>query len=313
LDLKPVPFIIGMARSGTTMLRLMLDAHPWLAIPPELDWAQGLAGYNPWLRPLYAMLDRTPRGRYLSARLRRVVHHAFPWPMTRGLFLRIVTRDPRFGDMQIEPRILEQSLELETFVLAQAIRLMYGLYAKRFGKARWGSKTPGERLYMWWLQDLLPEARFIHLIRDGRDVAVSSREAFGGGTLRERAIAWRWGIIDARRQSKSLRHYYEVRYEDLVARPAYVLRTICDFIELPFDAAMLDYHRTASMRLEEFGAFRQGGVLTTREQRLARHTRVSSPPLQSRVGRWRTVLSAAEQREFWHLAGDTLEACDYAP
>ncbi len=86
----------------------------------------------------------------------------------------------------------------------------------------------------------LPEARFVHLIRDGRDVALSQVAVhFGPSTVEAAAEKWRAEITKARRQGPKLPHYLEVRYEELIADPEPVLRRICDATELEWDDAML--------------------------------------------------------------------------
>jgi hypothetical protein len=64
----------------------------------------------------------------------------------------------------------------EPFDLGESLRAFYGVYAERFGKPRWGDKTPNYVRRMSLIYGLLPEARFVHIIRDGRDLAPSTRD-----------------------------------------------------------------------------------------------------------------------------------------
>ena len=125
---------------------------------------------------------------------------------------------------------------------------MFALYTSRQGKARYAEKTPINVLHIELLADVFPEARFIHLIRDGRDVALSYLDTdFGASSLPEAAVQWRRFVRKGRRSGARVgaHRYQEVRYEDLVADPDTVLRSLCEFIDLPFDPSMLRYHERA--------------------------------------------------------------------
>src|SRR2546425_6282923 len=153
------------------------------------------------------------------------------------------------------------------------------LYALRFAKPRWGDKTPGYVKHTRAVQDLLPEARFIHIIRDGRDVAVSLIEEWraSGRVMSVTRAAERWvsKISVGREQARELRFYLEVRYEDLVLDSESVLRRICDFIDLPWHPDMLEYHRSAPERVAELVAPDAPGTLSS-AQRQAKHAWPSS-------------------------------------
>src|SRR5204862_393593 len=102
------------------------------------------------------------------------------------------------------------------------------------------------------IERALPEARFVHLIRDGRDVALARRKSSVDPPTPGRvARRWQQRIERAREQAPRLRHYTEVRYEDLVLESEPTLRRICEFAELDFEPAMLDYHERADDRLAE--------------------------------------------------------------
>ena len=125
----------------------------------------------------------------------------------------------------------------------------------------------------------LPEARFIHLIRDGRDVALSqtARAINEQPPPAEQAARWVKRINKSREQAEKLggERYIEARYEDLVRDPEPVLRRVCEFVELDWDERMLSYHERAAKRLQEMagelrgrGQPRQaGGGLPDREPR----------------------------------------------
>lgn len=211
---------MGLGRSGNTLLRLMLDAHPDLAIPPETDFIPELAT------------------------------RCEPAEDPAGEFIRVVTGHWRFTDLGVDGAELERRVgAIEPFSVGAGLRVLYGLYAAKFGKPRFGDKTPFHLDHMRLLERPMPEARFIHMIRDGRDVAVSIRPLwFGPNSVRGAAHWWRDGIERARVTSAGLQGYMELRFEDLVLDTEPWLRRVCDFIELPWDPAMLAYHERLASR-----------------------------------------------------------------
>ena len=284
--LTPVPFIVGAERSGTTLLRLMLDAHPDLAIPPETHF-----------------IDRAAEA----------CEHALN---PRQVFLETVMSHRRWGDFRIEGDLLAQRISaIEPFDLSEALRAFYELYAERFGKPRWGDKTPIYVHQMNLIQDLLPEAYFIHIIRDGRDVALSTKDLwFGPDSIEEAAQRWRSLIEKARRQSRELPRYLEIRYEDLVSNTESTLRKICNFVDLPWDPSMLAYHKTAEERMSEI--YRdivapRGKKVVRGEMRRSLHTLTDKPPQRDRIGRWRQEMTAADRKRFEEVAGETLRELGY--
>ncbi|CAA9224673.1 MAG: Sulfotransferase domain superfamily, partial [uncultured Chloroflexia bacterium] len=186
--LVPAPFIIGVGRSGTTLLRTMLAAHPDLAIPLET---------------------------HFIARLARKCEQADnPW----DYFLDEVTSSSRWSQYQIDRALLEERIAaIVPFDLTEALRTFYKLHAERLGKPRWGDKTPRYVIKMLIIQRVLPEAHFIHIIRDGRDVALSVLEQpWGPATIEEAATWWVTSIREGWHQAKAAHAYMEVHYEQLL-------------------------------------------------------------------------------------------------
>jgi hypothetical protein len=282
---RPMPIVVGVSRSGTTLLRLMLDAHPEIAVPYETQF-------------LGDVLQLRSPGDALRAQFYDTVLGAITW-----------------DDFHLDAEAFRRELDtLEPFTLTRGLRCFYTMYARRFGKRRYGDKTPGYCLYMVGIAQLLPEAHFIHMIRDGRDVALSLRHLwFGPGPdLAAQAREWVSWIRAAREQAKSCERYLEVRYEDLLADPERVLRRVCAFVDLRYTPSMLRYHERAAERMSEVGEWRRDGVLwAPREQLAAIHHFTSHRPDQSRAGRWRHEMSPEERASFEAIAGDMLEHCGY--
>jgi hypothetical protein len=287
----PFLFIVGSGRSGTTLLRLMMDAHPALAIPPETLFPEELTHID--------HRDATAPARTSD----------------------LLTSIPNWDDFHISADALRAEINRITpFSLGDAVRCFYRLYALRFGKARWGDKTPNYWRYLNMIETILPEAHFVHIIRDGRAVALSYRTTWnqhdGIEGIRSLAADWSTCIRETRRQGAECCSYMEVNYETLVQSPESVLSAICSFIHLPFCETMLQYHLQAPSRIGELGALRvhrgEGPDLCrSREERMAVHATTFRPPDASRIHSWRSKLSLAEIQCFENTAGDLLSELGY--
>ena len=282
----PIPFIVGMNRSGTTLLRMMLDTHPDLTIPPETHFV-----------PDVIRAIRQP-GAGAAEVLAAMKKHR-EWP------------DFGFSDEQVLAQLNGQS----KLTAGTAVRSFYELYMEQQGKPRWGEKTPRYVTKMPMIQRALPEARFVHVIRDGRDVALSVLDR----TVRELTAAdvaqrWKRKIRRAQRTAPKLKHYTEVRYEDLILDTEAQLRRICKFIELPWDDALLSYYERSADRLEEMKRElpAQGHQRTlTVEQRMATHAMTTKPPDADRVQRWKRQMPDSDRDAFESVAGELLTELGY--
>jgi hypothetical protein len=280
----PAPFVVGVGRSGTTLLRLMLDSHPLLAIPAETHFVPDLIEREGECDSMIEIADAIIASR-------------------------------AWNDFGIDPIDL-QIAAAEAQTAADVMRAFYRLCAEREGKPRWGDKTPGYVKRMRTIGAALEEARFIHLIRDGRDVALSRRKRGMGAEkpMGDVADLWRRRIEPARRLAKRLRgRYLELRYEDLITAPEPALRAICELIELEFDPAMLAYHERASERISELGDLAATGGSRGREagERQASHALAAQPPSGARTEVWRTEMEPAERAEFEAAAGGLLAELGY--
>jgi hypothetical protein len=285
--LVPAPFICGVPRSGTTLLRLMLDAHPEMAIPPETHFAPRL------IRTLDGATGDEARARA----------HA------------LITEHPRWPDFGLDAGELRARFDAaDPFDAAAALRCFFGLYAAGAGKPRWGDKSPKYVRRMRLLHATLPEARFIHVIRDGRAVALSlAGVSWGPETAAEAADRWVGDIERARKMARRLPDYIEVRYEALVADPEPDLRRACELCELDWDDSMLDFHQQAAERMSESTRdLRPGsGGTVTAEERARQHELVSRPPSADRVERWREEMPAEDVAAFEDRAGPLLRELGY--
>ena len=269
--LRPTPFLIGMPDSGVEHLRLTLDAHPEAAIP----------GPTFFVPAVLELRDDDPH--------------------VRERFLQILVSSLTWRDHHLSIDALWERLDDGApFEPGGAVRVFYRLYAARFGKQRWGDSTHRYGYHMNQIRQYLPEARFIHVIRDGRDAAVLARlshswQAFGD--LESHAREWRNRIETFRREALACPEFYlEVRYEDLVSNPEPVLKEICGFLQLSYSAAMLTYHERASQRLDELEGIDRFGRHIPKDERVRglHADLLTKPPDPSQIGRWRRELEPAE-------------------
>ena len=226
---NPFAFVVGCPRSGTTLLMRMLDSHRRLALVDEAHFIPSVitgavAKSDPALTP--ALVER--------ARNHRRFHRL-------GLSDEFV-RDTANG----------------TRTYSEFVSALYSEYGKARGKRLVGEKAPYYVRFLPVLHALFPRVRFVHIIRDGRDVALSlvnwAHRKNKGPVARYElarhepvaacALWWAERTATGCRDGKRLgpAHYLAVRYEDLVARPEGELRRITEFLELPYAPAMLKFH-----------------------------------------------------------------------
>ncbi|MGB6424338.1 MAG: sulfotransferase [Solirubrobacterales bacterium] len=285
----PAPFVVGLTRSGTTLLRMMLDAHPELTVPPETHFVPDLIKA--------AKADGASAESMLEA----------------------LTSNRTWGDFGISGEQMLMRLQATPAGDAgAAVRCFFDAYAGAHGKPRWGDKTPRYMLSINRIGRALPEAKFIHLVRDGRDVALSqtARGINEQPPPAEQAERWVKRIRKSREQAEKLggNRYIEARYEDLVRDPEPVLRRICEFIELGYDPAMLTYYERAAERLQEMaGTLRQEGEHAEQEAgyRIDNHRPTTEPPDPRRLDKWRREMDAADLATYDGVAGELLRELGY--
>jgi LPS sulfotransferase NodH len=287
MNFEPMPVIVGCPRSGTTLLRFMLDAHPQLAIPPETGFLSSAK-----------LLKSGDCEQFLQ----RIIDH----PPTA----------PAWDDFHISTaEFHDQLLKIQPFNVPSGFRLFYKMYAARFEKSRWGDKTPTYSRTMLEIGKILPEAYFIHIIRDGRDVAVSLRDQWfsPGHDIEIQARYWQENVENTHHQGRQCLHYLEIRYEDLIMDTEAVLHKICNYLSLDFHSNMLKYYENSSSRLKEHLERRRadGTLLVSYADRQKQQLSTTQPPLPSKIGLWRTGLQAEEIGRYEGIAGPLLQKFEY--
>jgi hypothetical protein len=259
--------VLGVSRSGTTLLKAMLDAHSQLAIPSESYFLPQL-----W--------DR---------------HGERP---DRDAFVGDLSRLERVREWGVDPEDVRARLpERPTF--AEAVQSIFQLYAESRGKPRFGDKTPLYMQHLDVLERAFPDARYVHIVRDGRDAAFSllamtRKPRFNLSRPRgvgDFAVAWKREVRAARQFGRT-HPYHELRYEDLVEQPELRLREVCAFLGLEYEPGMLEYHRREDPSL------------------YADHPRLAEPPVRD-TRSWRREMRPVDAELFEAIAGDLLAELGY--
>lgn len=223
-DISPI-FVVGAGRSGTTLLQLMMNAHPSITIQGELHFFEEILDLKkdiPTLtedRDLAAFFDRLPRLyslRYLPNLEKQ---------------LGVVGRKMRKGRRGYE----------------DFHRYMLEAHASEEGAQRIGEKTPSNVRYMNQLLTMYPNARIVHIIRDPRGVVASMIKApFTGNDALTNSIKWRMDIEYSQTfRNNHSDNYLELKYEKLTYDAAKELTRVCRFIGEDYNPRMLDFYRTA--------------------------------------------------------------------
>jgi hypothetical protein len=268
--MAPPVIILGVGRSGTTLLRVMLDRSSELAIPYETFFVPQLAHRHGRRPKLDDFLDDLGRLRTLY-------------------------------DWGIEPDDVRPRLH-EGMTTSEALAAIFETYAERQGKPRWGDKTPLYMQQLPLLERLFPDAIWVHLVRDGRDAALSFLElpeGFSGKTwalprtVPQFAARWRTEILAARQLGRHAgSRYLELRYEDLVDEPERNLRLVCEHASLTWEPGMLDHTRPSDTA------------------HMPEHRNLAQPPTPG-LRNWRSQMNREDALAFEHVAGDVLRSSGY--
>ncbi len=279
----PYLFIVGCARSGTTLLHRIVDAHPLVAITPEMHWVSSrLQAYD-------------PRGERL---------------VTREVIAKLAEHK-RFSHFELDRADFEDLLGPDEPVpYREFLGRLFELYGRVREKPIVGNKTPAYVRHLPELHGLWPEARFVHIVRDGRDVCLSvlnwkkaDRTAGRFSTWEEdpvstTALWWERKVRSGHEAGAALGPglYHEMRYEDLIRDPEGECRALCGFLDLPYDAAM--------------ARFSEGKTRTDLPDP-RKMPKKAWLPVTSGLRNWRTEMEVEDAERFEAVSGDLLDEMGY--
>lgn len=291
------PILIGGdGRSGTTLVASVLDAHPDLAVGPELHFRGPPNLGTLMLEGVQRLSDNDPA--MTSEGVKQSPH--------LGPALRFIRRAERFGvghlrlKELIEEAMKECSSELESFEdRCRLVEMMGTHVANRHEKTIWGMKIMREIKGLDRYLAVWPGAKILHVIRDGRDVAssqIKDGRSWGYESVEEAADKWSQLLGKVRRFAEDER-VEEIRYEDIVTDPKGSLYALLDFIGVARSERVLSH--------EEFVRVGDSGV------RHPSAAAVGRPLNSESFGRYRRDLTPEEVSAFESTAGKWLREYGY--
>lgn len=262
LSERPI-FIVGQERSGTTLLMTMLGCHPRVAVPEVAWWYPRFRGY------LHTYGDLAD-----AANLRTLADE-----MIFGLMV-------PFWGMSVNPRtIVDEVMEdLKERSFAGIYCAMLERYARCVGKPRWGEKTPNNVFFVEEILEDFPDAQFLCVTRDARDMAADAmRSSFGPTNAYAAAQEWKFGQRTIQKCRKELppAKWLDVYYEKLAREPEKILEEVCEFLGETYSPQMLDFHKTQ---------------IAQNRSRNRDHTALGEPVSDRYVGIYKEQLSVRDQR-----------------
>ncbi|MGB5252066.1 MAG: sulfotransferase, partial [Sedimenticolaceae bacterium] len=259
-------------RSGTTMLRLMLNAHPMISIPFETDFLH----FDSRAESYGDLARRANRVRLIRDMAR------YPFIQKAGLI----------DDV-------DAAADQPAGSFADVVANLFSRHARHHGKIIWGDKTPSFVTELHRLHELFPHCRIVHIVRDGRDVALSlSKISWGSPHILRVAEDWRWKTILGHKVGRALGPaYHQVSYERLVMETKSTLCGICDFLGIDFADEMLDYAETARGQMPA--------------DSLRWHQSSVSSPDPHKVFMWKKAMKRGHRILFDEHAGDALDLFGY--
>lgn len=273
---RPI-FIVGCPRSGTTLLQLMLHAHPRIAIPPETRFLVRVYRERARFGDLSEKRNRRRLARWLVRRKR--------------LRLRV---------LEVDPKRLKRQIIAGPPTVGSAAGIVFRAYARRFGKPRWGDKRPGYWRDLDVVLRMFPDAQIVHIVRDVRACVASLKSMpwWRGGVVAAVAT-WKLSLVRCQRDTRRLPvgSYLQIHYEQLVADPERELRRLCEFLGEKYHPAMTEPAPVAAYAVPASRTW---------------HVRTAGEVDTAKVESWRSELSPAELGFVELVAGRALQAHGYA-
>jgi hypothetical protein len=281
-------FIIGNPRSGTSLLRLMLTCHDDICIAPECHFFL-------WLEEKYSLWDE-------NGDLKQ--------------YLIDLAASKKFETWEIDMAALEKYiLQKRPRNYSELTECVYVFYAIKMGKENikfWGDKNKLWKEKLPKVLHYFPNTRYIHLVRDGRDVACSFLELNNKkftskyapklpGKIEDIAIRWGNNIIRINKFFETLNpgNFIEIKYEELVLNFKETVTRALAFLNLQFDPKIENYYIINSeLKLEP-------------DEIMAWKTKLNTKPDALNINKYRTILTAEQIKTFNEICAPELKRYGY--
>ena len=217
-------FIIGTERSGTNLLRLILDVHPNIAIPHPPHIMKNFFK----LEPFYGNLKEDANFKKLIQDVVKMVElHPYPWAIK-------LSKEKIFRETQVRD-------------LIHIFFAIYNQYLENTNKKRWGCKSTFMIYHIALIQRYWPTSKFLYMVRDGRDVAASAKKSiFNHYNVYYTSRLWKKeqqiGIYWLSKLSN--KDIFLIKYENLLRDPQGTMKSVCSFLNESYDENMLNYFQT---------------------------------------------------------------------
>lgn len=267
-------FIIGAQRSGTTLLRLILNAHSKIAIPEEGTF------WMPLIRSLHKNYDAPINEKTLRN------------------YIKYIRQNEAFKVWQLSLDNALARLNYEKGItIRDLMQSLYTEYAIANNKSMWGDKTPSFFRKISELSMIFPNARFIHIVRDGRDVYLSMRgREQGRENIAVAALEWKYKVQKVRGLLEQLpqERRFEVNYEDILRLPERKVLEICNFLGIDYEESMMDFYESSHRFVGKH------------------HSKLIYKPISSSPAeRWKKQMSDSENKIFESIAHNCLKDLEY--
>jgi hypothetical protein len=254
-------FLVGCPRSGTTLLQSMLASHPRIHSFPETHFFCNAVSASRWRRWVGVAAREAPQ-----------VLNDFVQKVERSDPTKYIPRAWRFA------------------TYARSFRNILDLLTLEDHKDVWVEKTPRHLHYVRYIERYMPRVRFIHIVRDGRDVVASLYEVtheypelWGGKRAIDECIA-RWNSdVKLSLALKDSPNHRLTRYEDLLENPEDLLYSVCDFIGIEYVPAMLKYRETADGLILSSEPWKQRAREAIHDMRHAKFCTLFTPQVQAYI------------------------------
>jgi len=275
---RPI-FIVGSARSGTTLLQRMMRSHSKISSP---------TGESHFFIPLY-------KNRASYGDLKNIDNIKHILEEMRRISREYVEEDLK-GITFNTDTLAHQLVEENKSSVIEIISSLMEKNAAGDGKQRWLEKTPYYVLNIKTITEMFPDAQFINIIRDGRDCALSMLERKKDlkiFNVYHAASIWKQYVETGQQAKEYLgnERYFEIKYEDLTNNPEKILREICLYINEEFEPSMVHFEKSKDPNSK---------------------TPMLGKSIQNRNSeKWRNKMSKRDIRIFENIAGKTLKANNY--